>query len=322
MIIGNSIIEYLEEETKKNDPAESSHWKKFNYDFKFDGKNFTGLKGFGELGIRFFGISNLIHNVFQKPWKKIGKEYSLFSDYDKIAKNISNKQNRTYDKDFIRHTLTLSLLKEKFPNYLSHYSTISIIGDGFATMTSLLLATYSTKQIILVNLSKPLTVDLFYLRLWLGEDEFNSSVCLINNKKDLDFLNSKNYNKDYKVVAIQAKDRDLLSFFKINLAINMLSMQEMDKDMIKSYFDILRKIANDNKLLFYCANRETKELPDGTNIKFSEYPWAKKDEVIFDELCPVWHQQTYSYNPPFYRNYDGSFRHRLCFLSKYDNKYY
>ena len=74
MIIGNSIIEYLEEETKKNDPAESSHWKKFNYDFKFDGKNFTGLKGFGELGIRFFGISNLIHNVFQKPWKKIGKE--------------------------------------------------------------------------------------------------------------------------------------------------------------------------------------------------------------------------------------------------------
>ena len=32
MIIGNSIIEYLEEETKKNDPAESSHWKKFNYD--------------------------------------------------------------------------------------------------------------------------------------------------------------------------------------------------------------------------------------------------------------------------------------------------
>ena len=85
MLIGSSIIEYLEEEAKKNDPAESSHWKKFNYDFKFDGKNFTGLKGFGELGIRFFGISNLIHNVFQKPWKKIGKEYSLFSDYDKIA---------------------------------------------------------------------------------------------------------------------------------------------------------------------------------------------------------------------------------------------
>ena len=270
MHIGRSIIEYLAEEAKKNDPAESSHWKKFNYDFKFDGKNFTGLKGFGELGIRFFGISNLIHNVFQRPWKKIGKKYYLFNDYDKIAKKISNKQNRTYDKDFIRHTLTLSLIKEKFPNYLSHYSTICIIGDGFATMTSLLLATFCTKQIILVNLSKALTVDLFYLRLWLGEEDFNSSVCLINNKKDLDLLNSKNHNEGFKVIAIQAKDRDLLSSFKINLAINMLSMQEMDKEMIKSYFDILRKIENGNKILFYCANRETKGLPDGTNIKFSE----------------------------------------------------
>jgi hypothetical protein len=99
----------------------------------------------------------------------------------------------------------------------------------------------------------------------------------------------------------------------MSLAVNIVSMQEMNPPVIAAYFADLRAVAAKSSLLFYCCNREEKFLPDGTVTRFVDYPWHSDDEVMVDELCP-WHREYYRFRPPFYRSYDGPIRHRLVAL--------
>ena len=89
---------------------------------------------------------------------------------------------------------------------------------------------------------------------------------------------------------------------------NIHSMQEMNYDDIKSYFNLMRK--QETEAYFYCCNRVSKTLPDNRLIKFSEYSWHEKDIIIFDELCS-WHQKYPINRPPFFRRFDGQHQHRL-----------
>ncbi len=115
-------------------------------------------------------------------------------------------------------------------------------------------------------------------------------------------------------MAIQASHHELLKDCPVDLALNIVSMQEMDPPVIEAYFDDLRAIAARREVVFYCCNREKKTLPDGTVTCFDQYPWNESDQIIVDELCP-WHQFYYVLRPPFYRPYDGPIRHRLMTLS-------
>ena len=92
---------------------------------------------------------------------------------------------------------------------------------------------------------------------------------------------------------------------------NVASMQEMNPEVITQFFATLRGIAG--PLAFYCCNREEKMLPDGTIVRFADYPWHSGDKVLDDALCP-WHQRYYSARPPFIHSYDGPIRHRLAVL--------
>lgn len=92
-------------------------------------------------------------------------------------------------------------------------------------------------------------------------------------------------------------------------------MQEMNPDPIAGYFDDMREVAKHQDSFFYCCNRIEKTFPDGTTVRFKEYPWSDSDQVIVDELCP-WHQEFYSIKPPFYHPYDGPIQHRLIKISE------
>ncbi len=47
MFSGQAAIDYLAREAIKDDPSASSHWRQQRAEFKFNGDNFFGLKGFG-----------------------------------------------------------------------------------------------------------------------------------------------------------------------------------------------------------------------------------------------------------------------------------
>ena len=151
--------------------------------------------------------------------------------------------------------------------------------------------------------------------MFLGDEKFQNSVKLITELSDLASLESAVGLEEIRVIAIQASNHEILKDCPIGLAINIASMQEMDPKYIRNYFDDLYAIAAKRDLDFYCCNREEKTLPDGTVIRFKDYPWNSLDNIQIDELCP-WHQEYYYYIPPFYRHYDGPHRHQLRKLTR------
>jgi putative sugar O-methyltransferase len=240
-----------------------------------------------------------------------------FTAIDSLADEITTRQGRAYDLDVLRQSLTLAFLRDHFPNALSPRATACVIGDGFASMTALLLASGSANRVVLINLTKTLLVDLWYLKLWMGEEVFESSVDLATDDENLARALAKPATNEAgwgRVVAIQASDRKLLRNCPVDIALNIASMQEMNPQVIAAYFDDLRAIASQRQLVFYCCNREEKTLPDGTVTRFAAYPWHEGDQILVDELCP-WHQKYYAFRPPFYRSYDGPIRHRLLTLA-------
>jgi len=141
-------------------------------------------------------------------------------------------------------------------------------------------------------------------------DEFATDVALITSKDGLLDALSETENR-LSVIAIEAENHHLIQLCPIDLTINIASMQEMNPEVVAEYFTDISIAAQKHSGYFYCCNREEKILPDGTLVKFKDYPWHLMSEILVDELCP-WHLKYYNIKPPFYHNYDGVIRHRLA----------
>jgi hypothetical protein len=313
---GQSSLSFLASQLDATDSGESSHWKKYHSNFRFLGDRFDGLNGFGGCSEPLRGPRGFVHRFLQRRFRAMGAAFPDFAPADAAAAAITARQNRAYDLDVLRQALSLAFLKARAPDHaFAPPSTVCVIGDGFASFTALVLATASADRVVLVNLTKTLLVDLWYLRLWMGESVFESSVDLVTDEAALARALAKPADRAAggRVVAIRADDHELLRHCPVTVAINVASMQEMNVETIAAYFDDLRSSARHGPVVFYCCNREEKTLPDGTLTRFRDYPWRVADRVLIDELCP-WHQQYYSVRPPFYRPYDGPIRHRLAIL--------
>lgn len=317
MYSGSSAIDYLASAATGSDSGESSHWQKYHANFRFLGDGFDGVRGFGGREQPYSGIRRSLHLLMQRRFRSIGASLPDFAAIDWILADMTAKQGRAYDLDVLRQGLTLAFIKARIPDEIGPNVDCCIIGDGFASMTTLLLASGSARTVVLVNLTKTLLVDLWYLKLWMGEHKFESRVSLVTDSHELSeaLATRPNGGEGVRVIAIQASDHELLRHCPIDIVLNIASMQEMDPPVISAYFDDLRAIASRRKLHFYCCNREEKRLPDGTVTKFDSYPWKEADEVLVDELCP-WHQQYYTLLPPRYAPYDGRIRHRLLLMAE------
>ncbi len=306
----NKAIEFLINNLDADDTATSSHWKKYHKDFSV-GKDFdiSGIVGFGGNSKKFRGIYKLAHIIFQNRYRRLGKDYSNFELIDSKASEMTKLQKRAYDLDVLRQTLTLSLLMNHFNEVGGGIGrSVAVIGDGFASLSLLLLMSGFAKKVVLVNLSKTLLVDLLYFQKYNNKNRLASFV-LVTEKED------SNKVKDFDLIAIQASNHEFLKFFPIDIFINIASMQEMNPEVISGYFDDMREVAKRQDSFFYCCNRIEKTFPDGTTVRFRDYPWSSLDQVIIDELCP-WHQKYYSLKPPFYHPYDGPIQHRLIKIAK------
>jgi len=190
-----------------------------------------------------------------------------------------------------------------------------VIGVGIASMTTLLLGTQAAGCFVLVNLTKTLLVDLWYLKLWLGTEDFDARVKLVSDSTSLEKIKKEWDSQPEKglVIAFEARDEYLLKACPVDYAVNVVSMQEMDPPVTAEYFNDLRSIAGRRKLLFYCCNREEKTMPDGIVTRFKDYPWLAEDQILTDEICP-WHQFYYSKRPPFYHQYNP-IRHKLVVMA-------
>lgn len=299
------------------DDGTSSHWRAENqivgdHPLKQDPFNFTyGAEGFGSIGpigaisTKTGFMHRAAHATLQIPIRRIGRHFKTFADIDRAAANIAKTQGRVYDKDLLRHALTLALLRDQL-DMESETDPIVIIGDGFANMASLVLATLPQSRVILVNLTKTLLVDLAFSYRAFPD----AGIAFVKNAAEMDEAMSRH---DIRVIGLSADSAALLAGAPVALGINILSMMEMDPPVIKKYFEVLRQCPR-AATAFYCCNRIEKQLPDGTVTRFFEYPWDSKDKIIIDEPSP-WDKYGYRKRPPFYyRNHPV--QHRLVSLKK------
>lgn len=298
------------------DAAASSHWrnedKLESHPLVVDPLNFdlkkTDSTAFGPLG----GISakvswkhRFMHRLLQLPLRALGLGFSSFRAADKIAADIAQIQGRAYDKDLLRHTLTLALLQQHLGRTLDD-GTIAVIGDGFANMSALLLSAHPKAKVILVNLHKSLLFDCVFLRKALPD----INIRLVQSETEMAEALAAS---DVQCIALAAENAALMDVAPITLGINILSMMEMDPPVTAAYFDLLRR-APAEKTAFYCCNRIEKTLPDGTVTRFDAYPWDTEDEIIVDAMCR-WTRLAYHGRPPFYYLSNPA-RHRLAYLKK------
>ena len=166
---------------------------------------------------------------------------------------------------------------------------ICVIGDGASNFVSLCLsAPKQFKKIISINLPEVHLVEIEMILL-SGVDE--SDLTLVDSKAGV----SEFFGSDSKVAIVSAEDVNCLLGTKIDVFVNMSSMQEMTKEAISEYFDLI----SGNGSLFYCCNRKEKKLPDGTIIRFDEYPWGSA-KFLIKEVCP-WVRKTMNLTRPFIR---------------------
>jgi hypothetical protein len=314
---GAEAIRTLAAAAQREDPAASSHWREQHARFRFTGDGFEGLQGFGGASTRR-GHTDFAHRMLQRPFRALAANLRSFGALHRLADRVCASQGRTLDLDVLRNVLTLAFLQEREPARFGADRTACVIGDGFGTLASLLLGSGSAGRVVLVNLSRTLLVDLWYLKLCLGAEAFGRQTVLVSGAGDLAAaLARPPAEGGPAVVAVQAADHELLRHCPLDVAFNIVSMGEMDPAVTEAYFADLRAVAAaqpGRELAFYCCNREEKTLPDGTVTRFADYPWREEDDALVDELCP-WHQRYYAFRPPFYFPYDGPIRHRLAILA-------
>lgn len=303
---GRDAIAELSRHLNDREDGASSHWQAMHGDFSFEDGSLGGLKGFGECDPPATGLGKVAHSILQRRFRSMGARLSQFREIDKIAADIAARQNRQYNMDILRQSLTLSWLFDKIPETFASSDFVAVIGDGFATLSSLILESTTDVRVVIINLTKTLLVDLVYLEKTLPE----IVPALVT---DGDGLDAAMKDTSIRVIALRSDDYKLLGKMHLCAAINIASMQEMTPPTVAGYFTALRCSANEDGIMFYCCNREEKTLPDGTVSRFADYPWNQDDLTIVDELCP-WHQGYYNLRPPFYHPYDGPHRHRLAML--------
>ena len=174
----------------------------------------------------------------------------------------------------IQQYFNLQILEGSIKNLKG--STVCEIGSGTGNLASLLYHHFKTK-LFLVDLSKTLFFSFCYL-----SQVFPDIKILLPNE-----VESGNFDIDqYDIVMVTPNQISIIPDRSVDLTVNIASMQEMTKNSINAYFDMMDRIIKP-KGYFFTSNRVEK-LMDEELIRFSEYPWRKNTRTVFYELHPLY----------------------------------
>ena len=278
----------------------SSHWKRYGSLTKVVKKDeqyiLSGV-GFGHF-VPINSLRSLKYFLPSRMALRLMSRFHVDGEIKSFGLQAAKRAQRQIDFDCVKQILSVDLLRKK--KVFNKDGIIMVIGDGYGYTTALLRMMLPEATIICINLGRTLFFDAYYLEKVLP----NEKCRLIKDHT----LNSVQKGS---MIFWEAENYQALVSLPVDLFINIASMQEMDMEVVRNYFTVMRSGAG--KRYFYCCNRVEKILPDGAVIRFDEYPWERKDKIIFDELCP-WHQRFPVLEPPFWKAFDGSTQHRLVKL--------
>lgn len=252
------------------------------------------------------------HWVLQFPFRHMGRRFLPLRYALSLGRLIAHREKRAFTYDLLRHALTLALIRHHL-SLEDRNGVSAVIGDGYGMMASYLLLDRPERKVVVVNLTKPLLLDLVFIRQAVP----GVGIALVRDEQD---MRAALADPLVRVIGVQADHASSLAAAPIDLAVNIVSMQEMAPSAVAAYFHLLRA-SPAPRTAFYCCNKLWKKLSDGTEVKFHDYPWHKDDEILLDETCP-WSQWVYSKRLPFWHYRKGESRviwHRLAWLAKPEN---
>lgn len=302
-------LEYLEEKVGSSERSRSSYWDNGQTFFTV-GADGTVINQsvLGNVSRKVGIFYNIAHWILQWPFRRMASHSHRYRELEKLGRTIASRQGRQFTNDLLRQVLSLDLVSGHVE--LEDSSSCNmVIGDGFGVLTSLLLMA-SPRKTILVNLTKPLLLDAVSIRKSVPEVNF----VLV---EDEDQMQAAFADPDVRLILLRADNALLAAAVPIALAFNIVSMQEMNPQVIADYFTILRQNPAE-KTAFYCCNKLYKRLPDGTETYFMKYPWRDNDHILQESAC-LWSQWYYNKTPPFWHYRAGRKRviwHRFAFLDK------
>src|SRR3989338_2443955 len=314
---------YHNNHLRNNKKIISSHWSYYSdfFSVTIDEKgDVLDLKGiaFGDQMIKnpLLKIAHWIGH-FMYISKNKGKKENIFL-LQKAAKTC-REAGYSVSFDVFKQVLSLKLIKSRFHNTMKLKKKLYflVIGDGYGFMSCFLKKIFPDASVILVDLGKTLFFQACYCQTVYHT---GNHVMIGENHSyidDFDFLYCPADRLEHFSCLLQK------SGLKIDVSINIASMQEMTPEMVGQYFKFMRQhLCFEN--LFYCCNREKKILRGGEVLEFKNYPYLDQDIHYIDEYCPwYWFFLTarpyvYQNKPrflgvkvPFINYFDGPFMHRL-----------
>ena len=276
----------------------SSHWKKYGGEtfISFDEEfSCVDLRAEGFDDFKETNILNIIKNIPIEFYLKKNLYPLLSKRLIDAVKSLARLQGRVISYNCVKQALCLNAVEKHGLDFEG--KRVAIIGDGNGYLGMLLKTLYPDVKIIQINLAKVLMFDLI----------FTSQLSNLGNISVV--LNSEDYRETADFNFIPAEEVSAIHLSEVDFFFNVASMQEMDMRVINSYFELIRS-QNLRKTYFYCCNRVSKKLPDGTVVSFDDYPWLETDKVVFDEVCD-WYSEFPISRPPFVKEFDGKHKHKL-----------
>jgi RimJ/RimL family protein N-acetyltransferase len=286
----------------------SSHLRLYSSKFRIeagDDGQLTGARGEG------FGVVRWDSAILRWLDKACISSHLIWLDHRRDllraledARRVCEAMQIQVTMDVFRQACTAALLVRHLDGWQS--PRFLMIGDGYGVLSSLLKRRYPDAAIAAVDLGRPLLFQA-YLNQRAHPGAAHALAGAGPRWAEADF------------VYCPAEQLDVLAPFKFDVAINIASMQEMTVPQIGRYFSFLRQTLAPRNL-FYCCNRERKELVGGDVSEFQRYPWGPKDRVAVDGVCP-WHRYFFSVSRvagvplPVVAYYDGRVLHRLATMA-------
>ena len=267
----------------------SSHWKKYGmFQHAEISESYLSMQGIG------FGDYENSTNLRARDKLRnfppvLASRLAMFSLPRNLRRNIRKlaaTTSREVNPDFIR-------LAKSAVNICVHIKDLQvkrvmIIGDGYGTLACLLYELAPELTLVQVNLGRSLLFDLVF-------STKAQKSCAHELIQSLSNVRTKAFNY------LPAEEMDEVDA-EIELFVSIESFQEMDIEIVNSYFKLMR-IQSTNTYL-YSANRVEKILPDESVIRKEDYGWSSNDKILYLRT-PWWLNWGIRRRPPFIFRMDG-----------------
>ena len=279
-----------------------------------DEGNLTVLEGRGFGVVRWNGLtSRLVDQLFTLSMIAETPNRREILRLMSVATKVCRQMGLDPTTNLVRQLFGLNQVRKNLSAAGIDRSNLRVlmIGDGCGILSAVVKTLFPESTVVMIDIGKTLLFQAYYCQL-AHPYRTHLLVDSLENDGVADF------------VYCPTERLSSLGQMKFDVAINIASMGEMNNETVERYFDFLRMCLEPENL-FYCLNREYKELVGGEISEFDAYPWRDGDRHLIDEDCSYYRyyfskkrngegRKFFGVRLPMICSFDGPFRHRLSIL--------